>query len=69
MTLSSRSFGFVNSDERNPAKVAKRRRDRLKHIHPITREQQLALIEEARAARMQVQFDLAKAIRIDDLAS
>jgi hypothetical protein len=28
-----------------------RRRERLRHIHPLTREQQLALIEEARAAR------------------
>jgi hypothetical protein len=29
-----------------------RRREHLRHIHPPTREQQLALIEEARAARL-----------------
>ena len=43
---------------RNPAPQNKhltsrnrRRRVHLRHIHPPTREQQLALIEEARAAR------------------
>jgi hypothetical protein len=30
---------------------AQHRRERLRHIHPMTREQQVALIDEARAAR------------------
>ena len=34
---------------------AKRRDDRLRHIHRMTREQQEALIEEARAARLREQ--------------
>jgi len=33
----------------------------------MTREQQIALIEEARAARMEGPIDTAKTIRIDDL--
>jgi hypothetical protein len=35
-----------------PNGLAKRRLDRLRHIHPMTREQQMTLIEEARAARL-----------------
>jgi hypothetical protein len=34
---------------------AKRRREHLRHIHRLTHEQQIALIEEARAARSQEQ--------------
>ena len=34
---------------------AKRRREHLRHIHRMTHEQQIALIEEARAARAQEQ--------------
>jgi hypothetical protein len=34
-----------------PLKQTARRRERLRHIHPLTREQQMALIAEARAAR------------------
>jgi hypothetical protein len=41
-----------NPNGSSPAGVAKRRRDRLRHIHPMTREQQMALVEEARAARL-----------------
>jgi hypothetical protein len=33
----------------------KRRREHLWHIHRVTREQQMALIEEARAARLREQ--------------
>ena len=33
----------------------RRRREHLRRIHPMTREQQLALIEEARAARRAAQ--------------
>ena len=43
----------VISSDTQPLKLtARRRRERLRHIHPLTREQQLALIEEARAARL-----------------
>ncbi|HEX2134660.1 MAG TPA: hypothetical protein VHG30_01970 [Microvirga sp.] len=34
-----------------PKEIAKRRREHLRRIHRMTHEQQLALIEEARAAR------------------
>jgi hypothetical protein len=34
---------------------AKRRREHLRHIHRMTHEQQIALIEEARAARSRAQ--------------
>jgi len=34
---------------------AKRRREHLRHIHRMTHEQQMALIEEARAARSREQ--------------
>jgi hypothetical protein len=33
----------------------RRRRQHLRHIHPMTHEQQIALIEEARAARSREQ--------------
>jgi hypothetical protein len=36
----------------SPSGVAQRRRDRIKHLHRMTREQQMALVEEARAARL-----------------
>ena len=34
---------------------AKRRREHLRHIHRMTHDQQMALIEEARAARLREQ--------------
>jgi hypothetical protein len=37
------------------ARQSRRRRECLRHIHPMSREQQLALIEEARAARRAMQ--------------
>jgi hypothetical protein len=40
------------SDWQHLNQTARRRRERLRHIHPLTREQQVALIEEARAARL-----------------
>jgi hypothetical protein len=40
------------SDRQHLKQAARRRRGHLRHIHPLTREQQLALIEEARAARL-----------------
>ena len=38
-----------------PSQRNRRRREHLRRIHPMTREQQLALIEEARAARRAAQ--------------
>ena len=38
-----------------PKDVGARRVERLRHIHRMTHEQQIALIEEARAARTQEQ--------------
>jgi hypothetical protein len=38
-----------------PREGAKRRREHLRHIHRMSREQQIALIEEARAARSREQ--------------
>jgi hypothetical protein len=37
------------------ARLSRRRREHLRHIRPMSREQQLALIEEARAARRAMQ--------------
>jgi hypothetical protein len=42
----------VTPSSPQPPKQTARRRERLRHIHPLTREQQMALIEEARAARL-----------------
>ncbi len=42
----------ITSDTQPLNQTARRRRERLRHIHLLTREQQLALIEEARAARL-----------------
>jgi hypothetical protein len=39
----------------SPASIVQRRRDRLRHIRPTTHEQQVALVEEARAARRAAQ--------------
>jgi hypothetical protein len=44
-----------NSEHRRPKDIAKRRRDHLRHIHQMTHEQQLALVEEARVARTREQ--------------
>jgi hypothetical protein len=38
-----------------PRDGAKRRREHLRHIHRMTHDQQIALIEEARAARSREQ--------------
>ena len=51
MATGAHSQSVVSSDTQ-PLKQTVRRRDRLRTIHPLTREQQLALIEEARAARL-----------------
>ena len=50
-----------NPEHRRPTDIAKRRRDHLRHIHRMTHEQQLALVEEARVARMQEQTRVAQA--------
>jgi hypothetical protein len=46
-----------SSDSHQSSAPAKRRREHLRHIHQLTREQQLALIEEARAARKRAETD------------
>jgi hypothetical protein len=46
-----------SSDPHQPSASAKRRRDHLRHIHCLTKEQQMALIEEARAARKKAEAD------------
>ena len=45
------------SDTYQSSAPAKRRRDHLRHIHRLTKEQQMALIEEARAARKKAGMD------------
>jgi hypothetical protein len=52
MTSTSRLSSLTPSTRQNQTQSARRRRERLRHIHPLTREQQIALIEEARAARL-----------------
>ena len=52
MTSGAHRRSVTSSDTQPLKQTARRRRDRLRHIHPLTREQQLALIEEARAARL-----------------
>ncbi len=52
MTSGAHSGSVISSDTQPLRQSARRRRERLRHIHPLTREQQLALIEEARAARL-----------------
>ncbi len=52
MTSTSRLSSLTPSNRQNRTQSARRRRERLRHIHPLTREQQMALIEEARAARL-----------------
>jgi hypothetical protein len=51
------------------ARQSRRRLEHLRHIHSLSREQQLALIEEARAARHATQ-QMAEAgrARVDDRA-
>jgi hypothetical protein len=44
-----------NPEHRRPKDIAKRRRDHLRHIHQMTHEHQLALVEEARVARTREQ--------------
>jgi hypothetical protein len=39
----------------SPKAIVERRKKRLRHIRPMTREQQIALVEEARLARTQGQ--------------
>jgi hypothetical protein len=55
--MSQTSSEMSNSTPRaHPATSgAKRRREHLRHIHRMTHEQQIALIEEARAARSREQ--------------
>ncbi len=52
MTSTSRLSSLTPSNRQNRTQSARRRCERLRHIHPLTREQQMALIEEARAARL-----------------
>ena len=52
MTSVSRLPSLSPSTRQSLKQSARRRRERLRHIHPLTREQQIALIEEARAARL-----------------
>jgi hypothetical protein len=52
MTSTSRLSSLTPSNRQNQTQTARRRRERLRHIHPLTREQQMALIAEARAARL-----------------
>jgi hypothetical protein len=52
MAPGAHSQSVTPSDTQPLRQTARRRRERLRHIHPLTREQQLALIEEARAARL-----------------
>jgi hypothetical protein len=52
MTSTSRLSSLTPSKRQNRTQSARRRCERLRHIHPLTREQQMALIEEARAARL-----------------
>ena len=51
MTSASRLPSLTPSTRQNQTQSARRRRERLRHIHPLTHEEQIALIEEARAAR------------------
>jgi hypothetical protein len=52
MTSGAHSQSVTSSDTQPLNQTARRRRGRIRHIFPLTREQQLALIEEARAARL-----------------
>ena len=52
MTIGAHRRSVTLSDTQALKQTARRRRERLRYIHPLTREQQLALIEEARAARL-----------------
>ena len=51
MTTGAHHPSLTSRDRQDLKQAARRRRKHLRHIHPPTREQQLALIEEARAAR------------------
>ncbi len=52
MTSTSRLPSLTPSNRQNRTQSERRCRERLRYIHPLTREQQIALIEEARAARL-----------------
>ena len=39
------------AERRQPKDIGRHRREHLRHIHRMTPEQQIALVEEARAAR------------------
>ncbi len=51
MTRSTHRHSDPNHKDDRFTRRDRRRRQHLRHIHPMTREQQLTLIEEARAAR------------------
>ncbi len=51
MTLGAHHRSVVSSDTQ-PLKQTARRRERLRIVQLLTREEQIALIEEARAARL-----------------
>jgi RNA polymerase sigma-70 factor (ECF subfamily) len=55
MTENARSHAHLPIRNERPNRLAKRKLERLRHIHPMTHEQKIALIEEARAARLREQ--------------
>ena len=52
MASGAHRHSVTTSDTQPLKQTARCRRERLRYIHSLTREQQLALIEEARAARL-----------------
>ena len=50
MTIAARRHSHPSPQVKDCTRRARRRLTRLRHIHPTTHEQQLALIEQARAA-------------------
>ena len=59
MTSGAHRQSVTLSNQPPLQQTARRRRERLRYIHPLTREQQLALIEEARTARQAQEQRLA----------
>lgn len=52
MTTAARQHSHPALKETDRSRSARRKLARLRHIHRMTHEQQIALIEEARAARL-----------------
>jgi hypothetical protein len=55
MTRNAHSHTHNPLRDERPNRLAKPKLERLRHIHPMTHEQQVALVEEARAARRAAQ--------------